>query len=155
MGSAGTVPRMSHRRLAPHPLRIAAAGGVLLVGAATLVACSNGSTVAAKRAHPGRATATASANGVQQVTITTGNDLRFHPSTIVVHPGKVTVTLDNTAKAGTGPPHNFSFMGMNSQLAAAGDKVQYSFIAPAPGTYSFVCTLHVEQGQTGTLVVTS
>lgn len=128
-----------------------------LAVASTLVvtaACSNGSTVAAKRPHAGTGTAS-EVSGVQQVKITTGNDLRFHPSTIVVHPGPVEVVLVNTEKPGGGPPHDVKITGLPGQspTAFAGSTIAYRFTAPAPGSYRFVCTFHVEQGQTGTLIV--
>jgi plastocyanin len=128
-----------------------------LAGLALLVAgCSNSKTVAAKRPHTGDETASSVA-GVQQITITTGNDLRFHPSTITVHPGRVRIVLDNTAQPGSGPPHDLQVTGLPiyAGLATAGEKTTAEFTAPAPGRYKFVCTLHVQQGQTGTLVVLS
>lgn len=119
-----------------------------------LAGCSNTQAPAASGGHPGTATASES-DGVQVVTITTGNDYRFHPSTIVVHPGKVKVILKNTAK--TGAPHNFRVTDFPADfvpLTGAGDTSAATFTAPSPGRYRFVCTIHVRQGQTGTLVVT-
>ncbi|MEO9137959.1 MAG: cupredoxin domain-containing protein [Jatrophihabitans sp.] len=101
----------------------------------------------------GTATATVQ-NGVQVVTLTTGNDLRFHPSTIVVHPGKVKVVLKNTAASG--PPHNLLVTGFPADFVptvGAGRESSATFVAPAPGSYGFVCTIHEAQGQKGTLVV--
>jgi len=130
---------------------------VVLVGVLALAACSNSSTVAAKRPRTGTGTATAASNGVQVVTVTTGNDYRFHPSTIVVHSGRVRIVLHNTAKPGQGAPHDLVVTGLPGQpgtgLASAGQTLDWEFVAPAPGKYRFVCTIHVEQGQTGTLIV--
>lgn len=39
-------------------------------------------------------------------------------------------------------------------LTAAGETSATTFVAPEPGKYRFVCTIHVAQGQTGTLIVT-
>jgi plastocyanin len=94
--------------------------------------------------------------GVQQVTVEAGLDLRFHPSTIIVHSGKVRIVLVNTAKPGAGPPHNLQLTGLPAAdvpLAMAGQTQSVTFIAPAPGTYTFVCTIHAVQGQTGKLIV--
>jgi plastocyanin len=94
-------------------------------------------------------------NGVQQVTIYAGDTYRFTPSTITVHPGQVQVMLVHT---GTGAPHDFSVLGFPADfvpLVRPGGTSVASFTAPAPGTYTFVCTIHQAQGQTGTLIVTA
>jgi plastocyanin len=74
----------------------------------------------------------------------------------VVHPGTVRIVLVNTAQPGSGPPHNVVFSGLPSAdvpLAQAGQAQSVTFIAPAPGTYNFVCSIHATQGQTGKLIV--
>ncbi|MGI8678928.1 MAG: cupredoxin domain-containing protein [Jatrophihabitans sp.] len=119
-------------------------------------ACSNTESAQQKRPHNGTTTAAAGSGGggVQQITVTTGNDYRFHPSTLVVHPGQVRIVLKNTARSG--PPHNLSVTGLPAAfvpLASAGGAQSSTFTAPAPGTYKFICTIHVAQGQTGTLIV--
>lgn len=93
-------------------------------------------------------------DGVQQITIRTGDDLRFHPATISVHPGKVRVVLRNEGK---GPPHDWqvpTFPAAFVPLAGAGQTREATFTAPAPGRYQFVCTIHERQGQIGTMTVT-
>lgn len=124
----------------------------LAVLATAATGCSStDSPVEGKQA--GTATVTLD-KGVQVVTLTTGNDLRFHPSTIVVHPGKVKVVLKNTAKSG--PPHNLQVTdlpGAYVPTIGAGQSRSVTFTAPAPGTYGFVCTIHAAQGQKGTLIV--
>lgn len=138
----------------PRRLTVPLAG----VAVAMLVAsCSNTNSIAAKRPHLGSATASPVA-GVQQITIKTGNDLRFHPSTLIVHPGRVRVVLDNTAVSGTGPPHDLQVTGLPGAFIPStqpGHEQSVTFIAPAPGRYDFLCTFHATQGQTGTLIVTS
>jgi plastocyanin len=70
-----------------------------------------------------------------------------------VHPGKVEVILRNT---GSGAPHNFQLTNFPADfvpLTQAGQTSEATFIAPSPGRYQFVCTIHVEDGQTGTLIV--
>jgi plastocyanin len=92
-------------------------------------------------------------NGVQQVRIEATDQFRFHPSTIVVHPGKVRIVLVNVGK---GAPHNLQLEGIPADfvpLASAGQTEQATFTAPSPGTYTFVCTLHIKEGMTGKLVV--
>jgi plastocyanin len=102
--------------------------------------------------HTGSTTATA-VGGVQQVTLTVADNYRFSPSTITVHSGMVKVTL---VHKGTGAPHNFSLVGFPTDatpLAEPGQTVSTTFVAPGPGTYTFVCTIHVAQGQVGKLIV--
>ena len=121
-----------------------------------VVAGCNSTAEVNKRPHPGTATASPLAGGVQQVVVRSGVDLRFHPSTIVVHPGTVRLVLINTAKPGNGPPHNIQFSGLPGADVAdtqAGYSSSVTFTAPAPGTYDFVCSIHAAQGQTGKLIV--
>jgi plastocyanin len=122
-----------------------------MVAVVALSACSTEPSIN-RRPHEGSATATA-VNGVQQITVTAGNTYRFDPSTITVHPGQVKVILDNV---GSGAPHDWSLLalpGAQTAQIGGGGTAAVTFIAPAPGRYTFVCTIHQKQGQTGTLVV--
>jgi plastocyanin len=130
--------------------RTATAGALGLVLLAT-AACATQPAVA-NGPHTGSSTASA-ANGVQQVTLTVADNYRFEPSTITVHPGLVKVTL---VHKGTGAPHNFSLVGFptdETPLVEPGHTVSVSFTAPSPGTYKFVCTIHIAQGQVGQMIV--
>lgn len=137
--------------LVPAVRRIVTLTAVAAIG--LTAACSNSESAQQKRPHNGTGTASA-VGSVQQITVTAGVDYRFHPSTLVVHPGRVRIVLENTARSG--PPHNLSVTGLPGAfvpLVAAGGSQSSTFTAPAPGTYTFVCTIHVAQGQTGTLIV--
>jgi plastocyanin len=93
-------------------------------------------------------------DGVQNVVITTDNKYRFTPDVITVHPGKVRITLKHLPTGGA--PHDWQLQGFPADfvpLTQSGQTNTAEFIAPAPGRYQFVCTIHVVQGQTGTLVV--
>jgi plastocyanin len=137
----------------PVPRRlIATTAGLPLafVLAGTLAACS-GSSSANRQPHQGSGTASV-VNGVQQLTLH-ASDFRFSPSTITVHPGKVRIILVND---GGGAPHNFQvpvFPAEFIPLTSNGQQKQATFTAPAPGTYQFVCTIHLKQGMDGKLVV--
>jgi plastocyanin len=133
-------------------VRVRTAAVLALAG--LLAACTTEPS-ANRRAHSGTATASQDGGGVQTVVVTSGLDLRFHPSTIVVHRGTVRIVLDNTAKVGQGPPHDLTFNGLPVQIGTvqAGGRASVTFTAPAPGTYSFVCTIHAAQNQTGKLIV--
>ena len=131
-------------------------GGLgLFAAVASLAACTNAEPTINKGPHTGVTTA-ASSGGVQQVRVTTGVDLRFHPSTIVVHPGKVHIVLVNKTGNGVGPPHDLDVTGIPGAyvpLAQPQQSREVTFTAPSPGRYRFVCTIHAKQGQTGVLVV--
>jgi plastocyanin len=141
------VPSMTMRTVAAAAtITAAVAVGALVAG------CSNRQAAPNRRGHTGSATASVE-NGVQQVTLTVDDKFRFSPSTITVHPGNVTITL---VHKGSGAPHDFSVDGHPGDdvpLVRAGGTESQTFTTPAPGTYRFVCTLHIAQGMTGTLVV--
>ncbi|MFL6163645.1 MAG: cupredoxin domain-containing protein [Jatrophihabitantaceae bacterium] len=132
-------------RLTAMPMAGALLAGVLLAG------CQRESAIN-REPHTGTSTA-AVVDGAQQVTITTDQSYRFDPSTITVHPGPVRIVLRHT---GSGAPHNWSLLGLPADfvpLVTPGQQKSIEFTAPAPGKYTFVCTIHVTQGQTGTLIV--
>jgi len=119
--------------------------------AALLAGCTTQPSIN-RRPNGGAATATV-VNGVQQIVVKASDTYRFDPSTITVHPGQVRIVLVNTGK---GAPHNWTLTGLPgaaTALAAAGRTQTTTFTAPAPGSYSVVCTIHERQGQTGKLVV--
>ena len=132
------------------PVRsISVALGVLALGVA---GCSNTQSAANREPHTGSAAATV-VDGVQQVTLTVGPTFRFAPSTITVHRGQVKITLHHLA---TGAPHDWQLTGFPmAQIPILSDNQSQSvtFMAPAPGKYQFVCSIHLNQGQTGTMIV--
>lgn len=117
-------------------------------------ACSNTTASVNRRPHTGTATATIGPDGVQQVTIEATDTFRFVPSTFYVHPGKVRVTL---VHVGTQAPHDWQVTKYPSDyvplLHGQGQQASTTFIAPSPGRYQYVCTIHASKGQTGTMVV--
>lgn len=136
-------------------MRTVRIAGAVLAAGLLLVGCSNRESPVNKRPHEGTGTASA-VGGVQEITITTGVDLRFHPSTIVVHRGEVRLILKNVPTNGGGPPHDLTFAGMpfaSVPYTPVGATSSVTFMAPAPGTYDFVCTIHAAQNQTGKLIV--
>jgi outer membrane autotransporter protein len=124
----------------------------VLAAAVALSGCTNRQASVNRRPQTGASTAS-TVDGVQTVTVRAGSDYRFAPSTITVHPGKVRIVLLNT---GSGAPHNWTLLGLPdvaTPTVGATRQGVVQFTAPAPGTYTFVCTIHQRQGQTGTLVV--
>jgi plastocyanin len=125
--------------------------GAAVIVAALLAGCQDQSSLN-RNPHSGTTTAAVQA-GIQDVVITTGDNYRFAPSTITVHPGKVRITLQHK---GNGAPHDWQLQGFPAAavpLISSGQTKSVEFMAPAPGTYTFICSIHVTQGQTGTLVV--
>lgn len=117
-----------------------------------LAACSNRESALNREPYSGRATASP-VDGVQQITLRVGADDRFHPSTIVVHPGKVRVVLKHEP---SGAPHDFELTKFPHDyvtLTSDGQTHSATFTAPQPGRYQFVCTIHKPQGMVGTMIV--
>lgn len=124
----------------------------VVAAAVMLLGCSNRESSVNRRPHNGTTTA-AVVNGSQQLTIEVDDLFRFTPSTIVVHAGRVTITLVHN---GSGAPHDLQVVGFptdNVPLTVHGQSTTSTFVAPSPGSYRFICTIHERQGQTGTLVV--
>lgn len=119
-----------------------------------LTGCTNTQSAANREPHTGTTTAV-EIGGVQQVRINVDQSFRFSPSTITVHPGKVMITLAHSA---TGAPHNWQLLGFPGDYVPTvnpGRTSSVTFVAPSPGKYTFECTIHVRQGQTGTLIVSA
>ncbi len=96
--------------------------------------------------------------GVQEITLETGDDYVFTPSTFTVAPGTVRLTVTNVAKQLT---HNFAFTAEAGPaeiteeipLLAPGQSQTIEFTVTTPGDYPFECTFHVALGQVGTMTV--
>lgn len=124
-----------------------------MVSLAAVSGCQTQSPIN-RNPRTGETTASVGPGGVQEVIVTTGDDYRFHPSNITVHPGKVRIVLQHTGK---GAPHDWALKNFSDAFSVplinGGDTKSVEFTAPSPGTYTFVCTIHVTQGQTGTFTV--
>ena len=134
-------------------------GAVLAVGA--LTGCGAGSGVAAAASSsvdPSLGKVTTGADGVQQVTIQTGDDYVFTPNHVAVHPGEVKLTVTNVGHELT---HNFRFspgggpqaIGAQILLLASGQRQTIDFTVTTPGSYRFECSFHADLGQVGTMTV--
>jgi len=132
----------------------------LLTGLLALTGCSNEEPAlpeATRTAGAGGAVSTAS-DGVQEITLETGDDYVFTPATFTVAPGQVRLTVRNTADQLT---HNFMFtagkgpaeIAEEIRVLAPGERKTNVFTATAPGDYPFECSFHVALGQVGTMTV--
>jgi plastocyanin len=133
--------------------------GAVLVGSA-LAGC--GSTPASSAASPstvaGVGKVTEAPDGVEQVTIQTQDDYAFTPKRFTVKPGRVRLTVVNTATQIT---HNFRFtpgtgpeaITEGISLLAPGERKTIEFTVTKPGAYGFECSFHTQLGQVGTMTV--
>jgi plastocyanin len=135
--------------------------GLLLAVVLALSGCSNSQPTLpeATRTTGGDVGALSTApDGVQEITLETGDDYVFTPATFTVAPGQVRLTVRNTADQLT---HNFVFTAgkgpaqISEQIPvlAPGESKTIDFTVSAPGDYPFECSFHVALGQVGTMTV--
>jgi plastocyanin len=132
----------------------------LLTGLLALTGCSNEEPTlpAATRTAGAAGAVSTAADGVQEITLETGDDYVFTPASFTVSPGQVRLTVRNTAEQ---LPHNFRFttgkgpaeITEQIPVLAPGESKTIDFTATAPGDYPFECTFHVALGQVGTMTV--
>ena len=140
--------------------------GAVLSGAlvlAVLAGCSNSEPTLPEVTRATSADAGAvqtASDGVQEITLETGDDYVFAPATFTVAPGPVRLTVRNTAKQLT---HNFLFtkgkgpadIAEQIPFLGPGESKTIEFTAGAPGDYPFECSFHVALGQVGTMTVSA
>ena len=132
------------------PRRLRAILVALLLGA-TLTACSNNSTPAATSNPPASTPAsTPAATGGDTLQQGVDDQLVFTPADISVKHG-ATLTVTNASASTT---HTFTVTGMGIDITNQGGQSQQVKIDLPPGTYPFICTIHVSEGMKGTLTVT-
>ena len=150
--------------LPPTPRRLGAAGpGKKVAGfaAAEILLAGCGGEEPAEAAPPttpaGVGVVTTAADGVQEITVQTQDDYTFVPDAFTVAPGKVRLTVVNTAEQMT---HNLEFDDEGPSAIDAGidflapqQEMTIEFEVTEPGDYPFACTFHVQVGQTGTMTV--
>jgi plastocyanin len=132
------------------PRRLRAILVATLLGA-TLTACSNNSTPAAT-SNPPASTPASTPAATSKDTLQQGVDdqLVFTPADISVKHG-ATLTVTNASASTT---HTFTVTGMGIDITNQGGQSQQVKIDLPPGTYPFICTIHVSEGMKGTLTVT-
>lgn len=146
----GGPPARRGDRPAGRGVAVALAAGLACAGVA---GCTNSTPARFAGAQSGVVTATAGAGGVQTVDVSATMSDRFVPSTIVVHPGRVTLVVHNTG----GTPHTLEIpsLGVNTGNINGKATKTVSFQVTKPGSYPFDCAYHAALGMTGVLKVVS
>ncbi|MDQ4037458.1 MAG: cupredoxin domain-containing protein [Actinomycetota bacterium] len=130
--------------------------------AVLLAAVTGGCGGAASSPEPERASAsvevTVGSDGVQTITLVSGDDYRFVPAEFTVMPGQVRVTLDNTATQLTHslefpPGSNPANIEESIPVVAPTEADTIEFSVNTPGEYAFICSFHEAQGHTGVMTV--
>ncbi|GAA0263858.1 hypothetical protein GCM10009539_57510 [Cryptosporangium japonicum] len=125
---------------------IAAALSVLVVGS-----CSNGGPGGEAQESPTTmASATAGADGIQTITVTGDDQLRYEPSVIRAKPGKLRITLRTIG----GTPHDLEVRPakINTGLVSK-DQERSIEVTLSRGRYDFVCTFHLTSNMVGVIDV--
>ncbi len=73
-------------------------------------------------------------------------NFRFRPGNLTIHAGDSVTWLWRDGET----EHNVTFHGFHSRTQVHGS---YSVRFTRRGTFAYVCTLHIEQGMTGKIVV--
>ncbi|GAA3386912.1 hypothetical protein GCM10020369_27400 [Cryptosporangium minutisporangium] len=119
---------------------------VLAVGA-----CSGGGPAGDPSESPTTmASATVGANGMQEITVTGDDQLRYEPSVIKAKPGKLRITLRTTG----GTPHDLEVrpVKINTGLVSK-DQERSIEVTLSRGRYDFVCTFHLTSNMVGVIDV--
>ena len=137
------------------------AASALLLSACGATGSAAGTRPAAS-AHPAAvhhraapvASARQKASAIQHVTIVGNDRLRFVPSVVHVHVGKVRITLKDAGAY----PHNLVIPALKvTSASVTGDpgstKIQLTVRFPHKGRYPFHCQYHQSAGMVGTFVV--
>ena len=144
---------------APMKLVVGLAAGLALVavGCASKSSSASGPTTPAPTASPsamvGGGSGQGSGSGVGVMAAATvkqgpGGQYVFSPSKITVTKGQ-TIAVKNVGSI----PHTFTIQGKGIDVVNQAGQSQKVKIDLAPGTYTFICTFHVNLGMRGTLIV--
>lgn len=126
--------------------RFAALLASFLAASLMLASCSGGSNDAEEN---GRVAAVGSGDA-QTVALEMRDDLQFHPNVVTAQVGTLALTADNVGNV----PHDLEFRekGLGAMALLRGGKSDtLSVRFNAPGTYTFVCTIH--PGMDGRVIV--
>lgn len=124
---------------------VSAALSVLVVGA-----CSDGGPGGTNESPTTMASAAAGPDGVQAITVTGDDQLRYEPSVIKAKPGKLRITLRTIG----GTPHDLEVRPakINTGLVSRNQERTIE-VTLSRGRYDFVCTFHLTSNMVGVIDV--
>lgn len=130
---------------------------------ATLLAAASSSCgatpePAAEQSSGASAEVSVGPDGLQSITLISGDDYRFSPAEFTVAPGQVSLTLENSATQLT---HSLAFPPGRSPsdveesipVVAPTESETIEFTVDTPGEYAFICSFHESLGHTGVMTV--
>lgn len=131
---------------------------VAAVLAAALGGCAGSPDPLEPPETPAAGAVTVGPDGVQSITLTSGDDYRFVPSAFTVAPGQVSLTLDNAAtqlthSLGFPPASNPGEVTESIPVLAPTEVATIEFSVSTPGEYAFICSFHEALGHTGVMTV--
>lgn len=89
------------------------------------------------------------ADGVQRVTVTADDRLRFSPSAVRARTGTIEFTIRNAG----GAPHAFGVGSARVDNLNGGETATVRVTVNKPGEYPYPCVYHASSGMQGTLEV--
>lgn len=133
---------------------------ILVLMMASIGGCGAGDERPPAEASSSVGEVTVGPDGVQSITLVSGDDYRFVPSEFTVTPGQVSVTLENQATQLTHslaypPDRNPEEIMESVPVVAPTEKDTIEFSVSTPGEYAFICSFHEPQGHTGVMTVTA
>ena len=115
-----------------------------------LSACNSPAKDIAGPAPTTTGTAAPGTDGVQTITVTGNDQMRFSPAVIKAKPGKLRITLRTTGST----PHDLEVepSKINTGLVGKGQEKSID-VTLAAGRYDFICTFHVTSNMVGVIDV--
>jgi len=126
-------------------------GSLALAAATTLGGCGWFAAGKPAAAPTTEGTASAAPDGSQTITVTGNERMRFDPSLIHAHPGRLRITLTVVDPT----PHDLKVLatGADTGMVERGQSRTIDVTFDKPGRYDFVCTYHERNGMTGTIEI--
>jgi plastocyanin len=137
---------MVFRARAAVPLALLALSAVALTGCGWVAAGDTSS-----HGKDTVATASPGTGGMQTITVTAGERMRFAPSVISAHAGKLAITLKVTGPT----PHDLEIPSLHASTGQVdqGKSGTIEVTLAKAGRVDFVCTYHEKHGMTGYITV--
>ncbi|MFI5958716.1 cupredoxin domain-containing protein [Cryptosporangium sp. NPDC051539] len=93
--------------------------------------------------------ATTGPDGVQRISVSMTDDLKFVPDHVTAKPGVIEFRLQNIGVT----PHDLTLRNQTAGNVNGGQTVTFRVTVSKPGRYPFPCLYHAESGMRGVLEV--